>query len=199
MPCPPRAVTISAVSWIVSGRRVWSHGDTFLAPFLGLPFAPLLRPAQYPVPPASPLAPGAEEPAFVPATLTQRFGTKRGLLLALCRTAPGAVPQQFAAARAKYASPLKAPVELYVECTSFAPTPEAMANGLAYLQIDLTDHDFHAITLAQFRALRQETQKLLDAAVAAPHFRPASPPDLPPLLHHLNASPPPSRTAYHHA
>src|SRR5260370_9257484 len=118
------------------------------------------------------LADVAKEAGVVPATLIQRFGTKRGLLLALCRTAPGAVPQQFAAARAKYASPLKALVELYVECTSFAPTPEAMANGLAYLQIDLTDHDFHAITLAQFRALLPETKKLLDAAVAARELRP---------------------------
>jgi AcrR family transcriptional regulator len=132
------------------------------------------------------LADVAKEAGIVPATLIQRFGTKRGLLLALCRTAPGAVPQQFAAARAKYASPLKALVELYVECTSFAPTPEAMANGLAYLQIDLTDHDFHAITLAQFRALREETQKLLDAAVAARELRPCDTAELARLIQHVN-------------
>src|SRR2546430_8859849 len=72
----------------------------------------------------------AKEAGVVPATLIQRFGTKRGLLLAMCRTAPTSVPQQFAAARAKYKSPLKALVELYAECTSFASTPEAMANGL---------------------------------------------------------------------
>src|ERR1700730_6513300 len=113
------------------------------------------------------LADVAKEAGVVPATLIQRFGTKRGLLLALCRTAPRAVPQQFAAARAKYKSPLKTLIELYVDCTAFAPTPQAVANGLAYLQIDLTDPDFHAITLAQFSALRQETQNLLDAAVAA--------------------------------
>src|ERR1700732_5125592 len=118
-----------------------------------------------------PLADVAKEAGVVPATLIQRFGTKRGLLLTVCRTAPAAVSQQFAAARAKYKSPLKTLIELYVECSSFAPTPQAVANGLAYLQIDLTDPDFHAITLAQFRALRQETQNLLDAAVAARHPR----------------------------
>src|SRR5258708_1079481 len=101
-----------------------------------------------------PLAAAPQQPAPPPPTLIQRFGPKRGLLLALCRTAPGAVPQQFAAARAKHKSPLKALIELYVECTAFAPTPQAMANGLAYLQIDLTDPDFHAITLAQFPPLR---------------------------------------------
>ena len=92
------------------------------------------------------LADVAKEAGVVPATLIQRFGTKRGLLLAMCRTAPTSVPQQFAVARAKYKSPLKTLVELYAECTAFASTPEAMANSLAYLQIDLTDPDFHANT-----------------------------------------------------
>lgn len=117
------------------------------------------------------LAHVAKEAGVVPATLIQRFGTKRGLLLTMCRTAPSSVPQQFAAARAKYKSPLKALIELYAECTAFASTPEAMANGLAYLQIDLTDPDFHAITLAQFRALRHETKRLLDEALKAGELR----------------------------
>ncbi len=113
------------------------------------------------------LAHVAKEAGVVPATLIQRFGTKRGLLLAMCSTGPGAVPQQFAGARAKYKSPLKTLIELYVECSSFASTPESMANGLAYLQNDLTDPQFRAITLAQFKAIRSETQRLLDEAVAA--------------------------------
>ena len=132
------------------------------------------------------LADVAKEAGVVPATLIQRFGTKRGLLLAMCRTAPAAVPQEFAAARAKHASPLKALVELYVDCTAFAPTPDAMANGLAYLQIDLTDPDFHAITLAQFRVIRQETQKLLDEAAAARELRKCDTAGLARLLQHFN-------------
>lgn len=113
------------------------------------------------------LAHVAKEAGVVPATLIQRFGTKRGLLLAMCSTGPASVPAQFAAARAKYKSSLKTLIELYVSCSDFASTPESMANGLAYLQNDLTDPDFHAITLAQFKALRDETRKLLDEAVAA--------------------------------
>lgn len=113
------------------------------------------------------LADVAKEAGVVPATLIQRFGTKRGLLLAAVRTGPQAVPEQFASARAKYKSPLKALVELYVECSSFASTPESMANGFAYLQIDLADPEFRAITLAQFKAIREETRKILDEAVAA--------------------------------
>src|SRR5207245_1993339 len=111
------------------------------------------------------LAHVAKEAGVVPATINQRFGTKRGLLLAACSTAPGSVPQQFAAARAKYKSPLKTLVELYVECSSFASTPESMVNGLAYLQNDLTDPEFRTITLAQFKALREETRKLHDEPI----------------------------------
>jgi AcrR family transcriptional regulator len=128
----------------------------------------------------------AKEAGVVPATLIQRFGTKRGLLLAMCRTAPGAVPQQFAAARAKHKSPLKALIELYAECSAFAPTPEAVANGIAYLQIDLTDPDFYAITLAQFRALREETRKLLDEALTAGELRPGDTAELARLIQHVN-------------
>jgi AcrR family transcriptional regulator len=132
------------------------------------------------------LADVAREADVVPATLIQRFGTKRGLLLAICRTAPASVPRAFAAARAKHNSPLKALIELYVAGTSFAPTPEAMANGLAYLQIDLTDPDFHAITLAQFRTIRDETRKLLDEAVAAGELRKCDTAELARLVQHVN-------------
>ena len=132
------------------------------------------------------LADVAKEADVVPATLIQRFGTKRGLLLALCSTAPGGVPQQFAAARAKHKSPVKALIELYAECTAFAPTPEAMANGLAYLQIDLTDPDFYTITLAQFRAIREQTKKLLDEALAAGELRKCDTAKLARLIQHVN-------------
>ncbi len=132
------------------------------------------------------LADVAREAGVVPATLIQRFRTKRGLLLAVCSTAPGGVAQQFAVARAKHKSPLKALIELYADCTSFAPTPEAMANGLAYLQIDLTDPDFHAITLAQFRALREQTRILLDQAVAVRELRKCDTAKLARLIQHLN-------------
>jgi AcrR family transcriptional regulator len=132
------------------------------------------------------LADVAKEAGVVPATLIQRFGTKRALILTLCRSAPSGVAQQFAAARAQHQSPLTALVELYADCTSFAPTPEAMANGLAWLQNDLTDPDFHAITLEQFRAIREETKSLLDAAVSAGELRPCDTAQLARLMQHAN-------------
>ena len=132
------------------------------------------------------LADVAKEAGVVPATLIQRFGTKRGMLLALCGTAPAAAPQQFADARARYKSPLQALIEIYTHCASFASTPEAMANGLAWLQNDLTDPDFHTITLAQFRAIRAETKKLLDEAVATRELRPCNTAALSQLVQNVN-------------
>ena len=132
------------------------------------------------------LAVVAKEAGIVPATLIQRFGSKRGLLLTLCSSAPSALPRQFADARARYKSPLKALIEMYAHCTAFAPTPEAMANGLAWLQNDLTDPDFHAITLAQFRAIRAETKKLLDEAMAARELLPCDTAELARLIQHVN-------------
>ena len=132
------------------------------------------------------LADVAKEAGVVPATLIQRFGTKRGLLLAACRTAPGGIPEQFSAARAKYGSLLKTLIELYAEGSGFDSTPEAVANGLAYLQIDLIDPEFHAITLAQFTVIRDQTRKLLDDAVAANELKPCDTGDLARLMQQVN-------------
>jgi AcrR family transcriptional regulator len=132
------------------------------------------------------LAHVAKEAGVVPATLIQRFGTKRNLLLTMCRTAPAGSTQQFAAGRAKYKSPLKALLELYVECSSFASTPESVANGLAYLQNDLTDPDFRTITLAQFKVFRTETRKFLDEAVAVHELIECDTAELARLIQQLN-------------
>jgi len=132
------------------------------------------------------LAHVAKEVGVVPATLIQRFGTKRGLLLAVCRTAPASVPAQFAAARAKYKSALKTVVELYVACSAFASTPESVANGLAYLQNDLTDPEFRAVTLAQFKVLQAQTRKLLDEAVAARELMECDTAELARLIQQVN-------------
>jgi AcrR family transcriptional regulator len=113
------------------------------------------------------LADVAKEAGVHPATIIQRFGTKRGLLLANCKAWTGGVAGQFAAARAKHESPLKTLIEMLVECSGFAATPESMAIGLAYLQIDLTDPEFHAVLLTQFTVTHDEIRKLLDEAVGA--------------------------------
>jgi AcrR family transcriptional regulator len=132
------------------------------------------------------LADVAKEAGVVPATIIQRFGTKRELLLANCKVWTADVSGQFAAARAKYGSPLKTLVELFVELSGFAATPESMANFLAYLQIDLSDPEFRAVLLQQFETTRDETKKLLDEAIAARELRPCDTAALARLVQQVN-------------
>ncbi|MGB6676910.1 MAG: helix-turn-helix domain-containing protein [Terriglobales bacterium] len=132
------------------------------------------------------LADVAKEAGVHPATIIQRFGTKRELLLANCKAWTADVAGQFAVARAKYSSPLKTLIEMFAECSSFAKTPKSMANALAYLQIDLTDPEFHAVLLTQYATTRDETKKLLDDAVATRELKPCNTAELAGLVQQVN-------------
>src|SRR5580704_9231618 len=61
-----------------------------------------------------------------------------------------------------------------------------MANHLAYLQIDLTDPEFHAILLTQYVTTRDETRKLLDDAVTARELKTCDTADLARLVQQVN-------------
>jgi AcrR family transcriptional regulator len=113
------------------------------------------------------LAHVAAESGVAPATLLQRFGSKRGLLLALARMGSASIEREYAAIRAACASPLAALSKVAACMARMAPTPEELANHLAFLHIDLTDPDFHQLALEQARAARKEFHALLDAAVKA--------------------------------
>jgi AcrR family transcriptional regulator len=118
------------------------------------------------------LAHVAAEVGVAPATLLQRFGSKRGLLLALARQGSAATGEQYAALRAGHPSPL-ASLFAVADCMAgMAPTPEALANHLAFLHIDLTDPEFHQLALEQARAGRGELRAILDAAVKAGELAP---------------------------
>jgi AcrR family transcriptional regulator len=132
------------------------------------------------------LADVAKEAGVVPATIIQRFGTKRELLLANCKAWTADVAGQFAAARAKYVSPLRTLVELFVEFSGFAATPESMANFLAYVQIDLSDPEFRAVLLQQFVTMREESKKLLDDAIVARELKTCDSGELARLLQQVN-------------
>jgi AcrR family transcriptional regulator len=148
--------------------------------------AALARVMQHRSPVHLTLADVAKEAGVHPATLIQRFGTKRELLLAHCKAWTADVVGQFARARAKYGSPLKTLLEFFAECSSFAATPESMANFLAHLQIDLTDPEFYALLLTQFVTMRAETKKLLDNAVAVRELRPCDTAELARLVQQVN-------------
>ena len=109
----------------------------------------------------------AREVGLAPATVIQRFGTKRGLLLAIARRAAGGGGESLRAAARRHRSPLRALSAGLVAMSASVSSPQAMANQLAFLQIDLSDPDFHELAHAHAQAVRAEIEVLLDAAVAA--------------------------------
>ena len=113
----------------------------------------------------------AKEAGLAPATLIQRFGSKRGLLLALAQMAAEGADACFATVRARHRSPLKALLASFEEMARMAETPEALANSLAFLQMDLVDPDFRKWMLVNSRATTAGFRALLDDAVRAGELR----------------------------
>jgi len=117
------------------------------------------------------LAKVAAEAGVSPATLVQRFGSKRGLLLAFAANG-SASSDEADVIRRKHSSPLEA-LAAYADCfAGLAPTPEVLANNLAFLQIDLVDPDFRKLADAAARSTRQEIRKFLDDAVKSGELLP---------------------------
>jgi AcrR family transcriptional regulator len=120
------------------------------------------------------LARVAEEVGLSPATLVQRFGSKRGLMLAAARRGTDWAGR-FAAARDAAPTRVEALVAALVEATAAVRTPERMANSIAFLQIDLADDDFHAEALAGARGMRDAIEALLREAIEARELADADP------------------------
>jgi AcrR family transcriptional regulator len=152
----PRPRTIADADILAAAYRVMSHvGPTKLT-----------------------LAAIASEAGLAPATLVQRFGSKRGLLLALSSGAAEFVDSCFAEVRAKHASPIAALFAAATVMAQITTTPEEMANHLAYLQIDVSDPDFHRHILDNTRRTIAGYSALLDEAVAAGELAPCDTPRL---------------------
>lgn len=112
------------------------------------------------------------EVGLSPATLLQRFGSKRGLLLALAQHAASTIDACFAAARAANPSPLGALMVAATEMARHVESPEALANHLAFLQIDLSDPDFHALALEGAKRALEGYEALLSDAIGAQEIVP---------------------------
>jgi AcrR family transcriptional regulator len=114
-------------------------------------------------------AAAAAEVGLSAATLVQRFGTKRDLLLAADKR--GIDLWVAALDRSTADSPLTRVVEGLVFAAGPVATPEQMANSVALLQLDLADPDFHAETLRGARAVRARILRDLGAALEAGELR----------------------------
>jgi AcrR family transcriptional regulator len=111
------------------------------------------------------LAEVGREVGLAPATLVQRFGSKRGLMLALVRHSTLTAADGFADAGTDARQPLRALVDAMVAKTE-ALTPEALSNHMAFLQLDLADPEFRQLAGEHARATRDQIRVRLDAAVA---------------------------------
>jgi len=119
------------------------------------------------------LAEVAREAGVTAATLVQRFGSKRGLMLKISNEAAESADACFAMVRAAHPrSPLAAIYAAATAMTVHMGTPEELANSLAFLQIDITDPEFHANTLEMSRKHVAGYRALLKDAVAAGELRP---------------------------
>lgn len=108
-----------------------------------------------------------KEIGLSPATLLQRFGSKVGLIRALAEAGVQGMPDALVAVRARHASPTQALEAYLMGFAMLAPNADALANNLAYLQLDLTEESLREPTRAMFVAHEQALTMLLDEAIAS--------------------------------
>jgi AcrR family transcriptional regulator len=123
------------------------------------------------------LADVAREAGVSAPLLIQRFDTKRGLLLALAEGAPAQVEATFAKARADHKRPLDA-MHGALAALAQPATPRAIANGLAFLQLDVTDPAFRAHALAWFEAFQAGVRGILEDATRHKDLKKVDVPEL---------------------
>ncbi|MGW7329407.1 TetR/AcrR family transcriptional regulator [Streptomyces sp. NPDC054840] len=117
------------------------------------------------------LAAVARAVGVVPGTLVQRFGSKRGLILALADQSvrdTDALPDRI---REEQGSALGALAALLSEWMAPMVSPETFANHLAFLCMDLTDPELHQRAFAVHDARRRAVGTLLAEAVSTGELR----------------------------
>ena len=113
------------------------------------------------------LADVAREAGLAPATMVERFGSKRALLLALVEFGVAGVEACFRMMRATHRSPLAALIGAGTDMTRHVKSPEELANGLAFLQMDIGDPEFRRVAVENARRIHAGYEALLNEAVRA--------------------------------
>jgi AcrR family transcriptional regulator len=121
------------------------------------------------------LADVAREAGVSAPAVLQRFGSKRALLLAAAADAATGSDYIFPGLRARYASPRAALLGLSECMAVMGTTPQAVANTLAFLHLDLTDVEFHRHAVAGSKAMHRELKALVAEAVTAGELRRCDP------------------------
>jgi AcrR family transcriptional regulator len=113
----------------------------------------------------------ADEANLSPAALIKRFGSKRGLLLAVSTTGSAGMADSFRELRRRYDSPLEALLVATTFLARHTKSAEELANHLAFLQIDVTDPDFRKPMIAMSRATLAGYETFLRDSIAARELR----------------------------
>jgi AcrR family transcriptional regulator len=109
---------------------------------------------------------------LAPPTLMQRFGSKRGLLLASAARSPLMVLREVEAAEARNTSPLAALRDFALTSVAHIKHREELGNGLGFVQLDVADPEFRAHALAHSAAIVDSCARLLTAAREAGELKP---------------------------
>ena len=115
------------------------------------------------------LADVSDAVGLTPAALLRRFGSKRGLLLAVTADGAREVAARFAE-RLRIVEEgggpaVAAVLEELCDHTEVLSRPEELANHLAFLQLDLRDADFRQHALDYVEAERKGVRALLEIAM----------------------------------
>jgi len=111
------------------------------------------------------LADVAEEAGLAPATLVQRFGSKRALMLAFAKHAASLAREPFEQARTQVAEPLGALRTALLIASRSTKGRQALTHSLAFLLEDLADEELRAHAARHARWTEASIRELLDCAV----------------------------------
>lgn len=109
----------------------------------------------------------AREVGLTPATLLQRFGSKRGLLLALSAQGLAGVDAAFDRAGSEQKEPLATLRAALIGLVAGIDSRTNLANQIAFLALDLADPELHDLAARHSRALQARVRELLEQAMAA--------------------------------
>jgi len=124
------------------------------------------------------LAAVADRVGLSAPALTQRFGSKRSLLLAHAEAAATGVDDLFTRVRCTSPTALSALRAGLLEFTAGIDSRDALANHLAFLHLDLTDPELGAHAAKQSRLLRRAMTRLLEEATATGEIDDTDPTEL---------------------
>ena len=112
------------------------------------------------------LADVGEEAGLSPATLLQRFGSKRGLLLAVAAGSADSLESTLGRIRGEYASPVAALIASASAVVQSSENAEELINGLTFLHADPRDPEFRQHAAEAARRVRAAYRQLIEEGIA---------------------------------